>query len=67
MAIKFEVTLELIEEIAECVHRCSWVSEGEIAAYMKSMITDSGDYEPEDWSEDGRGEIEKDNSVIDVK
>ena len=38
--IKFEVTLELLEEIADCIHSCSWVSGEEIAAYMKATITD---------------------------
>ena len=47
--IKFEVTLELIEEMAECIYCCSWVSDKEVAAYMKSCIT-YGNYDPEEWS-----------------
>ena len=59
--MKFEITLELIEEIAQCIHDCSWVSGEEIAAYMKATITDT-DYEPEEWSVDGKGQaaIERD-------
>jgi len=65
--MKFEVTLDTLEDMAECIHNCSWVSSDEIYAYMKSCLTD-GDYEPEDWSVDGRGLIEKDrNTVIDIK
>ena len=52
--VKFEVTLELIEEMAECIHCCSWVSDEEIAAYMKSCIT-NGNYDPEEWSHKGKG------------
>ena len=55
--MKFEVTLELLEEMAECIHRCEWVSGDEIAAYMKSCVTD-GDYDPEDWSYEGKGQVD---------
>jgi hypothetical protein len=58
MSIKFEVTLEELEEMAECIHTCSWVSSEEVYAYMKSCVTNGG-YEPEDWSVDGRGEVAK--------
>lgn len=51
----FKVDLDLVDEMAECIFDCSWVSAGEIAAYMKSCIT-SGNYNPEDWSVNGRGE-----------
>lgn len=50
--IKFEVTLELIEEMANCIYCCSWVSDDEISAYMKACIT-GGDYDPEEWSHKG--------------
>lgn len=61
--MKFEITLELIEEMAECIHDCSWVSGEEIAAYMKSCVTD-GNYDPEDWSEKGQGHIAKERSTV---
>lgn len=54
--MKHEVTFELIEDMAECIFLCSWVSKEEIAAYMKACITND-DYEPKEWSEDGRGEV----------
>ena len=65
--MKHEITLELLEEMAECIHNCSWVSSEEIYAYMKSCVTDSGNYEPEDWSVDGRGQIEKDRTINKLK
>ena len=40
--------------MAECINNCSWVSAEEIAAYMKGCIAGS-DYDPEQWSVDGRG------------
>ena len=58
MSIKFEVTLEGLEEMAECIYDCSWVSSEEVYAYMKSCVT-NGSYEPEDWSVDGRGKVAK--------
>ena len=61
--MKFEVTLELIEEIAQCIHDCSWVSGEEIAAYMKATITDT-DYEPEEWSVNGRGQVAIERDLI---
>ena len=63
--IKFEVTLELIEEMAECIHDCSWVSGEEIAAYMKSCIT-SGSYEPEEWSVDGKGQVAIERDLLEA-
>lgn len=51
---KFEVDFDLIEEIAQTIHDCSWVSAKEISAYMKGCIAGS-DYEPEQWSVGGRG------------
>ena len=50
---KFEVDFDLIKEIAQTIHDCSWVSADEIAAYMKGCIAGS-DYEPEQWSVDCR-------------
>ena len=61
--VKFEVTLELIEEMAECINDCSWVSGEEIAAYMKSCVTD-GNYEPEEWSFDGKGQVAIERDLI---
>jgi hypothetical protein len=46
--MKFEVTLELLEEMAECIHNVNW-ADGEIYAYMKSCVTDDESYDPEDW------------------
>ena len=63
MNLKFEVTLELIEEMAECIHNCSWVSDDEIVAYIKATIT-GNEYEPEEWSEGGRGRVAIDRSLI---
>lgn len=63
--IKFEVTVELVEEMAECIHDCSWVSSEEISAYMKSCVT-NGDYEPEQWSVDGRGKVSIDRNAIEA-
>lgn len=63
MTIKHEITTELIEEMAECINDCSWVSADEIAAYMKSCVTD-GDYEPEEWSIDGKGQVSIDRDLI---
>ena len=63
--MKFEITLELIEEIAQCIHDCSWVSEEEIAAYMKATITDT-DYEPEEWSVDGKGQVAIERNLIEA-
>ena len=61
--LKLEVTLDTLEEMAQCIHDCSWVSSEEIYAYMKGCVTDVGNYEPEDWSVDGRGQIAIDRSV----
>ena len=44
--MKFEVTLDLLEEMADCIEDCNW-SEGEIYAYMKSCVTDDESYDPE--------------------
>ncbi len=60
---KFEVDFELIEEMAEVINDCSWVSAEEIAAYMKGCIV-GGDYEPEQWSVDGRGIKAIDRDII---
>lgn len=63
--VKFEVTLELLEEMAQCIHDCSWVSGEEIAAYMKSCVTD-GNYEPEEWSFNGKGQVVIERDLIEV-
>lgn len=60
--MKFEVTAELLEEMAQCIHDCSWVSGEEIAAYMKACVTD-GNCEPEEWSVDGKGKVAKDRDL----
>lgn len=60
--MKFEVTKDLIEEMAECIYCCKWVSQEEIAAYIKGCITGSY-YEPEGWSLSGRGESEKNRDI----
>lgn len=60
--MEFKVDLDLVDEMAECIFDCSWVSSEEIAAYMKSCITD-GDYDPLEWSVDGRGQIGKNRDV----
>ncbi len=66
--VKFEVTLELLEEMAQCIHDCSWVSGEEIYTYMKGCVTGSDDYEPEQWSFDGKGQVAIDrNSIIESK
>ena len=62
--IKFEVSLDVLQEMAECIHDCSWVSSDEVYAYMKSILTSAGDYDPDDWSEDGRGEVAIDRDSI---
>ena len=61
--MKFEITLEDLEEMAECIHDCSWVSSEEILAYMKGCVT-GGEYDPEDWSVDGRGQVAKARNAI---
>jgi hypothetical protein len=61
--MKFEIDLSLIEEMAECIHNCSWVSGEEIAAYMKSCIT-SGNYDPEKWSVNGKGQVAIEKEVL---
>lgn len=63
--VKFEVTLKLLEEMAHCIHDCSWVSGEEIAAYMKSCVSDCN-YEPEEWSFDGKGKTSKERGLIEV-
>lgn len=52
--MKHEIDLELIEEMAECIFNCEWVSKEEIASYIKSCVTDSASYTPEEWSADGK-------------
>ena len=49
--MKHEVTLELLEEMAECIHLCNWNSIDEVYAYMKACVTNSDDYDPEDWKD----------------
>ncbi len=61
--VKFEVDFELIEEMAEVINNCIWDSAEEIAAYMKGCIA-VGDYEPEQWSVDGRGVEAIDRDII---
>lgn len=61
--VTFKVTLELIEEMAESIHNCTWVSSDEISAYMKACIT-NGSYEPEEWSEEGKGLVAIDRDII---
>lgn len=61
--MKFDITTELIEEIAETIHNCNWVSGDEIAAYIKACVTE-GEYHPEDWSVDGRGKVAIDRDLI---
>jgi len=60
--IKFEVSKVLLEQMAECIYLCSWVSEEEILKYMMGCIADV-DYDPEEWSKNGRGLQEK-NRII---
>lgn len=50
--VKFEVDFELLEEMAEVINNCSWISAEGIAAYMKDCITGSDNYQPEQWSVD---------------
>ena len=64
--MKFEITTDLINEIAETIYYCQWVSAEEISAYMKGCIAGSG-YEPEEWSVDGRGVETKDRDIIEHK
>jgi hypothetical protein len=47
--MKHEVSLDLLYEMAECIHSCSWNSEEEVYAYMKSCVTGDDSYDPEDW------------------
>ncbi len=61
--MKFEITLEDLEDMAECIHDCSWVSSEEIFAYMKGCVT-GGEYEPEDWSVDGKGQVAKPRDTV---
>lgn len=63
--MNFEITTELIEEMAEVIHTCNWVSSEEVAAYMKSCVV-GGTYDPEEWSVDGRGEKAIDRDLIKV-
>lgn len=62
--IKFEVTTELLEEMAQCIHNCSWVSADEVFSYMKACVTGSNDYDPENWSVNGRDVEAKSERVI---
>jgi len=39
--MKFNVTLALLEQMAECIHDCNFESSEEIYEYMKSCITGS--------------------------
>ena len=61
--LKFEITLELLEEMAELMHNVSWVSIDERFAYMKSCVTNGG-YDPEEWSIEGKGEVALDRDLI---
>jgi hypothetical protein len=49
--MKFNVSLDLLEEMAECIHISNWASTDEIYAYMKSCVTGSADYDPEDYAD----------------
>jgi hypothetical protein len=49
--------------MADCINSFSWVSSEEIYAYMKGCVA-GGEYEPEDWSVDGMGKIEKPRDLI---
>jgi len=60
--IKFEVSKDLLEEMAECIYLCEWVNKEEVFKYMIGCIT-SGDYAPEEQSENERGPQEK-NRII---
>ena len=64
MSIKFEVTLEVLEEMAHCINDCSWVSGEEIYTYMKGCVTGVNDYEPEEWSVDGKGQVAIDRNEL---
>lgn len=55
--LKLEVSLDDLEEMAHCIHGCSWVSGEEIYAYMKGCVTGVSDYDPQEWSVDGKGEV----------
>lgn len=59
--MKHEVSLELLEEMAECIYLCNWNSIDEVYAYMKSCVTD-GDYDPETW----KGKTDQ-SVVIDIQ
>lgn len=37
--MKFEVTLDLLFEMAQCIHCCNWEDEDEIYDYMKACVT----------------------------
>jgi len=63
--IKFEVSKDLLEEMAECIHLCDWVSEEEVLAYMISCINNNDNYDPKSWSESGRG-LQAKSNVIEV-
>lgn len=62
--MKHEIDLELLEEMAECIFNCEWVSKEEIASYMKSCVTDSASYNPEEWSVDGKGLEATDRDIL---
>lgn len=49
--MKSEVTLDLLFEMAQCIHCCNWESEDEIYAYMKACVTGSSDYDPVVWDD----------------
>ena len=55
--MKFDVTLDLLEEMAECISSCNWTGQDEIYAYMKSCVTNSDDYDPEDWKNKTNSEV----------
>jgi len=60
--LKVEVSREVIEEMAQCIFDCNWVSAEELYAYVIATINDT-EYDPEEWSVDGRGLIEKDRVI----
>lgn len=62
--VNFEITLELLEEMAHCINDCSWVSGEEIYTYMKSCVTGANNYEHEQWSVGGRGVETIDRDII---
>ena len=39
--VKFDITLDDLEDMAQCIHNCSWVSIDELFAYMKATVTGS--------------------------